>query len=95
MNSLELLGFCGTGILSVQLCPQIHKVIKTRSAKDISYTMMGANITGVTAVIIYSIGKGSPELYLPLLLSVTNSIILLSLKTYFQRTEESFIPSVM
>lgn len=59
---------------------QVHKTIRERAIKDISFSMLGANIVGMMMVLIYSIGTKQPSIYIPLCLSFGCNIFLVGYK---------------
>jgi len=80
---VEVLGYTGGILLSLQLIPQIIQIIKTRSAKDLSTSFLCINLVGLSCTCLFGILQNNPPLYIPLIFSVTVTIIILFLKLYF------------
>lgn len=55
MDYIKLLGLAAGTITSVTFLPQVIRIYKTKSAKDISSSMLGLLIIGVTMWLIYGI----------------------------------------
>lgn len=82
MNSLyvDVLGYVGGCVLSIQTIPQIIKSIKSNSSKDLSYLFLCINIFGLMLMTMYGILKHAPPLYIPTICSMILAIILLLIK---------------
>ena len=70
MNGIQLLGLAAGTITSVTFVPQVIKIWKTRSARDISLVMLLLLITGVMAWLLYGI------LVMDAAIIYTNSMVL-------------------
>lgn len=81
---VELLGYSGGILLSLQLIPQIFQIIKTRSAKDLSTCFLCINLVGLSCTCIFGILQDNPPLYIPLIFSITVTVLILLLKLYFE-----------
>ncbi len=55
MDYIKLLGLAAGTITSVTFLPQVIRIYKTKSAKDISSSMLGLLIIGVTMWLVYGI----------------------------------------
>ncbi len=55
MDYVKLLGLVAGTITSVTFLPQVIRIYKTKSAKDISSTMLGMLIVGVALWLVYGI----------------------------------------
>lgn len=55
MSTADLFGFAAAILTSLAFLPQVLRVWRTRSARDISLGMYGAFITGVACWLIYGI----------------------------------------
>ena len=55
MDYIKLLGLVAGTITSVTFLPQVIRIYKTRSAKDLSSTMLGMLIVGVAMWLAYGI----------------------------------------
>ena len=56
--SLEWLGMLGNLLLVGSYLPQIYKLIKTKSAEDLSLSMWVIYVLGDVCLLAYSIGTG-------------------------------------
>lgn len=82
VQSVELFSLVGGGVLCVNTWPQIYKVMKSESAKDLSYLFIILNVIGLTLVDIYGILKSDYSLYIPISISLTNTLVLFCLKVH-------------
>lgn len=80
MTFYNVLGMLGGFVASSGMLFQVHKTIRERAIKDISFSMLGANILGMIMVLIYSIGTKQPSIYIPLCLSLGCNIFLVGYK---------------
>ncbi len=55
MTILEILGLSAGTITSITFLPQVIRIWKTKSAKDLSLSMLGLLILGVAMWLIYGI----------------------------------------
>ncbi|OGX46344.1 MAG: hypothetical protein A3G38_00430 [Omnitrophica WOR_2 bacterium RIFCSPLOWO2_12_FULL_51_8] len=78
----------GAAILTMfSFLPQIFKIIKTRSAQDVSLTMLLQLSAGVTLWIIYGLFRGDPILIIANIVTLSTLVILLYL--YFSYSAPS------
>ena len=87
MDPSTILGYLGGGILCVQSVPQVIKVWRSRSAKDISYISLLTYLIGGSLTIAYGVLIGQPPIYATLAFSMTTVSTLLCSKVYFERYE--------
>ena len=80
----SILGYVGGSILAIQLVPQIIKVWRSYSAKDISFATLCLNIVGGSMVAVYGILIQQPPVYATVLCSISCNIVLLSSKIILQ-----------
>lgn len=83
MNWFELLAYVGGFILAFQMIPQITRLVKTESAKDLSYMFIILNIIGVFFMCLYGFHIKDKPLYITTSFSLINTFILLILKIYY------------
>ena len=80
---VEIFGYVGSALVSVNLFPQIVKIIKKKSAKNISYSSIGINILASIFMLIYSVKK----MLIPIIISncviFLSSMIIVYLKQYY------------
>ena len=72
--SLEWLGMLGNLLLVGSYLPQIYKLIKTKSAEDLSLSMWVIYVLGDVCLLAYSIGTG--DLIFTALFALENLIVL-------------------
>ena len=80
MSFYNVLGMLGGFVASSGMLFQVHKTIRERAIKDISFSMLGANILGMIMVLVYSIGTKQPSIYIPLCLSLGCNVFLVGYK---------------
>lgn len=78
-----IIGYIGGSILAVQLIPQIVKVIRRKSAKDLSYVTLCLYIIGGTLTIVYGILIDQPPIFATVSFSLTCNVSLLLMKLLF------------
>lgn len=88
MNN-EIYSYAGGMILCINMIPQIKKTWEQQSAKELSYMFMGMNVTGLTLMSVYGILQEDKSLYIPMFVSLTNTIILIMLKLKLDNTKKS------
>ena len=85
MNGIQLLGITAGTITSVTFVPQVIKIWKTRSARDISLVMLLLLITGVLAWLLYGILVKDAAIIYTNSMVLTMSLILLYFKWKFNK----------
>ncbi len=55
MIGIEIVGYCAGFLVSISLLPQIIKIFKTRSTRDISIVWTVIFMSGLTLWIVYAI----------------------------------------
>lgn len=82
---MDSLAYIGGVILALQAVPQIYKILKRKSAFDLSYMFLMMNIIGQTLVVVYAIYNRDTPLYSTVMISEFNTCVMLVLKIYFDR----------
>ena len=85
MNGIQLLGIVAGTITSVTFVPQVIKIWKTRSARDISLVMLLLLITGVLAWLLYGILVKDAAIIYTNSMVLAMSLILLYFKWRFNK----------
>ena len=85
----ELLSYIGGTILCVNIWPQIYKTWKIKSAKELSYMFIMLNGIGLTLMGTYGIVIKDKSIYIPISMSLLNTIILMMLKIKMDTNEIS------
>lgn len=60
MNTIDILGFVAAILTTCGFIPQLIKIIKTKSVKDVSFGMFAMFLAGVICWMIYGILIKSP-----------------------------------
>lgn len=55
MQTVEILGYLGGGLVTISLLPQVIKSFKTKSTKDISVVYTLILMTGLSLWVVYAI----------------------------------------
>ncbi|OWZ19663.1 hypothetical protein PHMEG_0006050 [Phytophthora megakarya] len=79
----DTLGVVGSFLVSAALVPQIIKVFRSKSAKDISKAFQTVFVVGITCITIYGMGEGLWPIWIPSTLEMLGGIILLVMKHYY------------
>jgi MtN3 and saliva related transmembrane protein len=87
--ALDLLGLVGSFLISASLVPQILKVYRTRSARDISRSFQLLYVLGLLLVAIYGLGEALWPIYIPVLLELAGGLLLLAMKLHYERVESA------
>mmetsp|Transcript_23368 Transcript_23368/g.57997 ORF Transcript_23368/g.57997 Transcript_23368/m.57997 type:complete len:125 (-) Transcript_23368:79-453(-) len=87
MVNWDIPGYIGGGILAVCVVPQIIKVFRTRSAKDISFLWSAMYILGLVLTTVYLIGIGATAGYVGTLIEIAVAVFLVLTKIYFDSRE--------
>ena len=85
----EVLGYFGGTILSIQMLPQIYKIVTTKSVVDISLNFLLLNLLGLVCMTGYGIIRKDMPLYIPTSISTLNTVIVLILKLTYSKTDEN------
>lgn len=88
MIIVDTIGYVGGALLAVQLFPQIYKVIRTKSSKDLSFPFLGLNITGLLCMTMYGLLNNDIPLYAPAIISLVNTILLFGCAWYYHEKTE-------
>ena len=78
MSSADYLGFIGGGIVTLGIVPQVIRIFKLKSARDISAIFNVSLLVGMTLFLIYGIILSLP----PLILWNSIGVILVSILLY-------------
>jgi len=84
---MEYTGYFGGCILSLQFIPQIYKIYKTKSVKDLSFVFLIMNIIGLCLMMSYSIYENQKPIYIPLTISLFNTFIVLFMLIYYRKND--------
>jgi MtN3 and saliva related transmembrane protein len=84
MDAVTLLGYLAGALTTMALLPQVIKICRTRSAKDISLVMFFAFCAGIILWIIYGFAIHSMPVIIANTVSLILSLIIILLKLKFQ-----------
>jgi MtN3 and saliva related transmembrane protein len=76
----EWIGFAAGVLTAFAFFPQVVKTLRTRSAADLSMSMLGAQTAGVGLWIVYGLAIGSPSVIVANSVTFAFTLILLVLK---------------
>jgi len=89
MNATDIpqdaLGFAAGLLTTVALVPQVYRIVKTRSAHDISWLMFGIFSVGVCLWLWYGIRVGALPLIVANVVTLTLAVTILFLKWRYGR----------
>lgn len=83
--TMEFVGIIGTLIICLSILPQVIKVYKTKSARDLSITYLSALMTGLVLLIIYSFYIGNLVFIFGNILSLLSVLILIILRKKYSQ----------
>jgi MtN3 and saliva related transmembrane protein len=81
---IDGIGYMGGFLLSIQLFPQIYKVLNTKSAKDLSFHFMTLNVLGLSCMTTYGILNNDYPLFIPTSISLINTVTLIACSWYYR-----------
>ena len=84
----------GSTILVICIFPQINKMYKNKSAKDISNAWLVSTIVGLVFLCFYSFHFELWEIFIPILIQFVLFIFLMGLKKHYDRiNQEEVLPN--
>jgi uncharacterized protein with PQ loop repeat len=83
----SILGYVGGSLLAIQMIPQLIKVWRSLSTKDLSFATLFLNILGGSMVTAYGILISQPPVYATVLCSLSCNTCLLISKSILEYTE--------
>lgn len=85
MDRLTTLGLVAATLTTFSFVPQLLKVVRTRSADDLSYGMFGAFSVGIVLWLIYGILRGDLPVIAANAVTLVLSVAILVLKFVYAR----------
>ena len=79
-NFIDLFGFLAALLTTIAFLPQVYKTWKTKSADDVSFTMLILFITGLICWIIYGLKIDSIPIVIANIVTFTFNFSILILK---------------
>jgi len=83
--AMELVGMTGTLIICLSIIPQILRVYKTKSARDLSIAYLSALMTGLVLLVIYSFYVGNLVFIFGNVLSLLSVVMLIILRRKYSK----------
>ena len=83
--AVETLGMIAGTLTTVAFVPQVLKIYRTKSAKDVSYLMFSIFSTGIVFWLIYGILIRSTPIIAANVVTLTLSVIIIVLKVRYHR----------
>lgn len=85
MNGLTVLGLVAASLTTFAFVPQLTRVVRTRSADDLSYGMFGAFSLGVLLWLVYGLLRNDLPVILSNAVTLVLSVAILVLKIRYDR----------
>jgi MtN3 and saliva related transmembrane protein len=83
--AVETLGMIAGTLTTIAFVPQVLKIYRTKSAKDVSYLMFSIFSTGIVFWLIYGILIRSTPIIAANAVTLTLSVIIIALKVSYHR----------
>jgi MtN3 and saliva related transmembrane protein len=83
--AVETLGMIAGTLTTIAFVPQVLKIYRTKSAKDVSYLMFSIFSTGIVFWLIYGILIRSTPIIAANAVTLTLSVIIIALKVRYHR----------
>jgi MtN3 and saliva related transmembrane protein len=84
-SSVDLLGFLAAILTTAAFVPQVVKTWKSKSAEDLSLSMLATFTTGVFLWFLYGLAIGSAPVTVANFLTLLQSGVLVALRIRFRR----------
>lgn len=88
MNTYEYFAYTGATMFAFHMIPQIVKVSKTKSAKDLSYLCLFLNIIAMCLLSVYGFHIRDKPLYLTTGMCFMNAVFVVLLKVYYDKFDQ-------
>ncbi|MEO7760651.1 MAG: SemiSWEET transporter [Casimicrobiaceae bacterium] len=87
MNSVDVLGIFAGTLTTISFVPQVLRIVRTRSARDISWGMFGVFATGTTLWIVWGAMQGAIPVIVANAVTLILAFVILVLKWKFQESD--------
>lgn len=84
-EAYKIIGMLGSFVISSSLVPQMYKVYRTKSAKDISLSFQTLYVTGLAMILLYGFGEDLWPIYIPATIEMVAAVTMLVMKLYYDR----------
>lgn len=81
---MEYFAYVGGALLGVKLVPQIYNTYKLKSAKELSWSFLALNMTGLACMSIYSFSTNDVPILVPASVSCGMTVVLAIMKLIYQ-----------
>ncbi|KAG6622005.1 Acyl-CoA dehydrogenase family member 10 [Phytophthora cinnamomi] len=88
--AFNILGLVGSFMISASLVPQIVKVYRTKSAKDLSRSFQLLYVVGLILVAVYGLGESLWPIWIPVVIELAGGLTLLVMKFIYDRREPKY-----
>ncbi|RLN31461.1 hypothetical protein BBJ28_00026735, partial [Nothophytophthora sp. Chile5] len=85
--TFDIVGLIGSFMISASLVPQIIKVYRTKSAKDLSRSFQLLYVAGLVMLVVYGIAEALWPIYIPVLIELVGGCTLLVMKFIYDSRE--------
>ncbi|GMF10924.1 unnamed protein product [Phytophthora lilii] len=85
--AFNILGLVGSFMISASLVPQIVKVYRTKSAKDLSRSFQLLYVAGLILVAVYGLGESLWPIWIPVVIELAGGLTLLVMKVIYDGRE--------
>jgi len=79
----------GSFMIAASLVPQIVKVYKTKSAKDLSRSFQLLYVAGLILVVVYGLGESLWPIWIPVVIELAGGLTLLVMKFIYDAREKT------
>jgi MtN3 and saliva related transmembrane protein len=79
-EAFKILGFLGSLLLAASLVPQMRKLYKTKSAKDISLSYQISYVVGLAMIVAYGFGRWLWPVYIPATIELSAALVVFGMK---------------
>lgn len=79
----NILGLVGSFMISASLVPQIIKVYRTKSARDLSRSFQLLYVLGLILLVVYGVGESLWPIYIPVVIELAGGLTLLVMKIIY------------
>lgn len=76
----DIFGYVGGGILAICMIPQVVKMVRTKSAEDLSLSMTLLYLVGLSLTFVYLLLISATAAWIPIALEILVGIIMIALK---------------
>ncbi len=83
-NTINIFGYVGSFLISINLIPQIFRIIKKKSGKNISWFTLNINVLASVFMLVYGIQSRLYPVIISNSLVLISSIVIIVLKKYYK-----------